>query len=92
VHFDQRPFYSQRAFAQRKQAGLRALPLSQLGSRAAFASGSREVIRQNYARARLAVESWLAQKGNGEARRFLDGLHCDEELARELDTILRLAP
>jgi hypothetical protein len=33
-----------------------------------------------------------AQKGNREARRFLDGLHCDAELARELDTILRLAP
>jgi hypothetical protein len=90
VHFDERPFYAERAFAQRRQAGLHLVALSRLATPATFFAGSKDEVRQHYAHARLAIERWRARKGDREVRRFVDTLRCDGSLARELEAIERL--
>jgi hypothetical protein len=92
VQLDQRPLYTERAFVQRRQAGLRLVPLSQLAARASFFAGSKEDVRQHYAHARLAIERWRALRGDRATRQFVDALRCDASLARELETIERLVP
>jgi hypothetical protein len=92
THFDERPFYTERAFTQRRQAGMRVPPLPQLASRAAFFAGTREQVRQHYALSRLTIDGWLAHKGAEAARHFVDTLRCDAALERELLAMLALVP
>lgn len=90
VHFDQRAPHAERAFAQRRQAGLHLAPLARLTTHASFFAGSNEQVRQHYAHARLALERWLAQRGDRAARQFVDTLRCEASLARELENIAHL--
>lgn len=90
VQFDERPPYAERAFARRRQAGLRLVPLSRLATRAAFFAGTKEEVRQHYAHARLAIERWRAREGDRGVGRFIDTLRCGQSLARELGAIERL--
>jgi hypothetical protein len=92
AQFDERPFYTERAFTQRRQAGMRVPPLPQLASRAAFSAGTLEQVRQHYALSRLTVGRWLAHKGRASTRQFIDTLRCDAVLERELAALLALAP
>jgi hypothetical protein len=92
AQFDERPFYTERAFTRRRQAGMRVPPLPQLASRAAFFAGTLEQVRQHYALSRLTVGRWLAHKGGTSTRQFIDTLRCDAALERELAALLAQAP
>jgi hypothetical protein len=87
VQFDQRPMYSEAAFAARRAAGWRLPALPTLSSKTAFFSGSREQVRFHYAGARSAVLGWLSGLDPAEAVQLIERLTCGEESQRVLTHI-----
>lgn len=86
VQFDERPFYNQKALAQRLRAGWHLPPFSELEDRARFFAGGRDVVRFHYSGARAAVSAWLRHTHPTSSVRAVESLGCDaatrEDLAR----------